>query len=299
MKTGRNRIPHLLLALFSLYIVLPPLWVLRTSFVPDSLAYQTSLFPDLTLANYIKLFAKDEFALAYQDSLMAALGSTLLALPLAAMTGYAFARFRTGGQASRFIVLATQMLPPVAIVLPVFAIFRLAGLTNSVAGLMIAYAAINLPFLTWILMGFFEGVPVELEWAAMTDGATAWGAFWRIVIPVSARACRRRRARIHPGLERVPVRPGADRTDHGHDPSGSVGIAIAERRADCGSVCGRGAGRGAAAHRLATDPEISRQRLDLWRDQVRELSDCRPISKPGESKLGPMRVKRSDKGRNP
>ena len=69
MKTGRNRIPHLLLALFSLYIVLPPLWVLRTSFVPDSLAYQTSLFPDLTLANYIKLFAKDEFALAYQDSL--------------------------------------------------------------------------------------------------------------------------------------------------------------------------------------------------------------------------------------
>ena len=101
------------------------------------------------------------------------------------MTGFAFARFRTGGQISRFIVLATQMLPPVAIVLPVFALFRLAGLTNSVTGLVIAYAAINLPFLTWILMGFFEGVPVELEWAAMTDGATAWGAFWRIVVPVS------------------------------------------------------------------------------------------------------------------
>jgi multiple sugar transport system permease protein len=185
MTKRRNLIPHLLLVLFSLYILLPPLWVLRTSFVPDSLAYQTSLFPDLTWANYVKLFAQDEFALAYKDSLMAALGSTLLALPLAAMTGYAFARFRTGGQASRFIVLATQMLPPVAIVLPVFAIFRLAGLTNSVPGLMIAYAAINLPFLTWILMGFFEGVPVELEWAAMTDGATAWGAFWRIVIPVS------------------------------------------------------------------------------------------------------------------
>ena len=185
MRTLKPLLPHLVLALFSLYMLLPPLWVLRTSFVPDSVAYQPSLFPDLTLANYVKLFAKDQFAVAYKDSFVAAAGATLLALPLAAMTGYAFARFRTGGQLSRFVVLATQMLPPVAIVLPVFALFRLAGLTNSVTGLVIAYAAINLPFLTWILMGFFEGVPVELEWAAMTDGATAWGAFWRIVVPVS------------------------------------------------------------------------------------------------------------------
>jgi multiple sugar transport system permease protein len=185
MRAIKPLLPHLVLVLFSLYMLLPPLWVLRTSFVPDSVAYRTSLFPDFTLANYVKLFEQDEFAVAYKDSLLAAAGSTLLELPLAAMTGYAFARFRTGGQASRFIVLATQMLPPVAIVLPIFALFRLAGLTNSVTGLVIAYAGVNLPFLTWILTGFFEGVPVELEWAAMTDGATAWGAFWRIVVPVS------------------------------------------------------------------------------------------------------------------
>ena len=176
---------HAVLALFALYIALPPLWVLRTSFVPDSMAYSVALLPDVTLANYVKLFAKDSFALAYQDSLIAAAGSTLLGLPIAAMTGYAFARFRTGGQASRFLVLATQMLPPVALVLPVFGLFRVAGLTNSVTGLIIAYGAMNLPFLTWILMGFFEGVPIELEWAAQVDGATAWETFWRIVIPVS------------------------------------------------------------------------------------------------------------------
>jgi len=185
MRTLKLLLPHLVLILFSLYMLLPPLWVLRTSFVPDSVAYQPSLFPDLTLANYVKLFAKDEFAIAYKDSFVAALGSTLLALPLAAMTGFAFARFRTGGQLSRFVVLATQMLPPVAIVLPVFTLFRAFDLTNSVTGLVIAYAALNLPFLTWILMGFFEGVPIELEWAAQVDGATVWGAFWRIVIPVS------------------------------------------------------------------------------------------------------------------
>src|SRR5262249_61497143 len=85
----------------------------------------------------------------------------------------------------RFVILAAQMLPPVAIILPVFTLFRSFDLTNSVTGLVIAYAAINLPFLTWILMGFFEGVPVELEWAAQVDGATVWSAFWRIVIPVS------------------------------------------------------------------------------------------------------------------
>jgi len=176
---------HAVLALFALYIALPPLWVLRTSFVPESAAYSISVMPEFTLDNYVKLLVKDKFWLAYMDSLIAATASTALALPLAAMAGYAFARYRTGGNAGRFFVLATQMLPPVAIVLPVFTLFRLTDLTNSVTGLVIAYTALNLPCLTWILMGFFEGIPVELEWAAMVDGATVWRAFWRIVVPVS------------------------------------------------------------------------------------------------------------------
>ena len=180
-----NIITHAVLALFSLYIALPPLWVLRTSFVPESTSYSLDLMPAFTLDNYAKLLIKDKFWLAYADSLAAATISTMLALPLGAMAGYAFARYRTGGQLSRFVILATQMLPPVAIVLPVFTLFRSFDLTNSVTGLVIAYAALNLPFLTWILMGFFEGVPVELEWAAMVDGATIWRAFWKIVLPVS------------------------------------------------------------------------------------------------------------------
>jgi multiple sugar transport system permease protein len=184
-RSGGNALSHAVLALFSLYIALPPLWALRTSFVPESGAYSLAALPDFTLANYVKLLVADKFWLAYMDSLIAATASTALALPLAAMAGYAFARYRTGGNVSRFFILATQMLPPVAIVLPVFTLFRTADLTNTVQGLVIAYAALNLPFLTWILMGFFEGIPVELEWAAMVDGATVWRAFWRIVIPVS------------------------------------------------------------------------------------------------------------------
>lgn len=176
---------HLTLVLACAVILLPPLWVLRTSLVPEPQAYSTNILPGLTLDNYATLLTRNRFSLAYVNSAVVAVGSVVIALPFAAMTGYAFARFRTGGRFARFLVLATQMLPPVALVLPAFSIFRTVGLTNSVPGLVLAYAALNLPFLTWILMGFFEGVPIDLEWAAMTDGATAWGAFWRIVVPVS------------------------------------------------------------------------------------------------------------------
>ncbi|WP_164753550.1 MULTISPECIES: carbohydrate ABC transporter permease [unclassified Mesorhizobium] len=165
-------------------VLLPPLWVLRTSFVPEQLSYSNELMPAFTTDNYSALLSS-RFGQSYLNSLIVALGSVLLALPFAATTGYAFARFRTGGRWARFAVLATQMLPPVALVLPTFTLFRSLELSNSLTGLIIVYAALNLPFLTWILVGFFEGIPVDLEWAAMTDGATAWGAFWRIVLPVS------------------------------------------------------------------------------------------------------------------
>lgn len=177
---------HLGLVVVSLIILLPPLWVLRVSFLPEPLSYSTDLMPGFTTANYVGLFERNRFGTYYVNSLIVALGSVLLALPFAAGAGYAFARFRTGGALARFLVLATQMLPAVALVLPAFAILRGVGLTNSLMGLTLVYAALNLPFLTWILMGFFEGIPVDMEWAAQTDGATAWGAFWRIVLPLAA-----------------------------------------------------------------------------------------------------------------
>lgn len=176
---------HIGLILASALILLPPLWALRTSFVPESMSYSTELIPSFTLDNYRQLFERNHFLQFYGNSLIVAVCSVLLAMPFATATGYAFARFRTGGGTARFVVLATQMLPPVALVLPAFALLRGAGLSNSLTGLIIVYAALNLPFLTWILMGFFEGIPVDLEWAAMTDGTTAWGAFWRVVLPIS------------------------------------------------------------------------------------------------------------------
>ncbi|WP_367715123.1 carbohydrate ABC transporter permease [Nitratireductor sp. GISD-1A_MAKvit] len=177
---------HFGLCLACLIVLLPILWVLRTSLVPESLSYSTAILPEVTLHNYASLFADNRFGTNYLNSIIVAAGSVILALPLAAPTGYAFARFRTSGRAGRFAVLATQMLPPVALALPTFMLYRSLGLTNSLFGLTLVYTAINLPFLTWILMGFFEAVPRDLEGAAMTDGATAFGAFVRVVLPVAA-----------------------------------------------------------------------------------------------------------------
>jgi len=176
---------HAGLVLASLAILLPVFWVVRTSLVPESMAYSSDVFPQFTWDNFRTLIDNNNFLRHYGNSLIVATGSVVIALPFATATGYAFARFKTGGKAARFIMLATQMLPAVALVLPAFTVLRSVGLTNSLFGLTLVYAALNLPFLTWILMGFFEGIPVDLEWAAMTDGASAWGAFWHVVLPVS------------------------------------------------------------------------------------------------------------------
>jgi multiple sugar transport system permease protein len=181
----RRLLATLVVLLFILWIVLPLLWILRTSFVPEAQSTSIDLQTAFTLENYRKLLVEDRFWRAAVNSAVAASLSTLLALPFAATLGYALARYRSSGQAGRFLILLLQLLPPIALVLPVVALFQIANFTDPMGGLVIAYAAINLPFLTWVLMGFFARVPVELEWAAMSDGATAWGAFWRVALPVA------------------------------------------------------------------------------------------------------------------
>jgi multiple sugar transport system permease protein len=175
---------HAGLILACLAVLLPILWVTRVALVPAAMSYSPGILPQLSGENFDALLA-GRFPLSYLNSLVVATGSVLLAMPFAVTLGYAFARFGAAGRLGRFAVLATQMLPPVALVLPAFAILRSLHLTDSLPGLILVYAALNLPFLTWIMMGFFKGIPVDLEWAAMTDGATAAQAFRLVVLPTA------------------------------------------------------------------------------------------------------------------
>jgi len=136
--------------------------------------------------NYIEIFQRYPFASWFLNSLIVALGATAIALPMATALAYAFARFNTGGAFLRLGVLASQMLPPIILVLPLFGMFLMAGLMQSRTGLIIAHLTIALPFLSWMLVSFFEGDVARLEEAARVDGATRWQAFRYIAVPVAA-----------------------------------------------------------------------------------------------------------------
>jgi multiple sugar transport system permease protein len=180
-------VPHAILIAFCAAILLPLVWLARVALTDKATAYR--LPPEwaaLRLDNFAEIFARFDFARAFLNSTVAALGSTAIALPLATAMAYAFARFATGGMPLRLSVLASQMLPPVILVLPMYALFQAAALINTWVGLIIAHLTINIPFLAWMLVAFFQGEAAQLEQAARVDGATRFQAFWRIAVPVSA-----------------------------------------------------------------------------------------------------------------
>ena len=186
-RTARTVVPHLILIAFSAAIFLPLLWLARVAFTDKLTAYK--LPPEWVtphLDNFIEIFTKYNFVNYFLNSIVAALGSTALSLPLATAMAYAFARYATGGMPLRLFVLASQMLPPVILVLPMFTLFQMAHLINTWPGIIIAHLTINIPFLAWMLVAFFQGEIEQLEQAARVDGATRFQAFLRIAVPVAA-----------------------------------------------------------------------------------------------------------------
>ncbi|WP_243031726.1 carbohydrate ABC transporter permease [Thermus altitudinis] len=171
---------------FSLAFLLPLLWTLRSALLPEGLAYALPpVWGPWTLENFAQVL-QGPFGKAFRNSLLVASLVVLLGLPLAAGLGYALARYGLGGHGLRFAVLAVQMIPPIVLALPLFALMRLLGLSGSLTALVLAYLAFALPFMSWLLMGFFQGIPRELEEAARVDGATPFQAFLRVVLPLAA-----------------------------------------------------------------------------------------------------------------
>ena len=190
---GQKWMPHIVLIVFSAVIFLPLLWLLRVALTNKLAAYQIPPeWAELSLKNFVEIFTEYPFLLYFRNSVIVASGATLVALPLAAAMAYAFARFNTGRLPLRLFVLSSQMLPPVILVLPLFAVFFVLAsefglsLLNTLPGLIAAHVTISLPFLAWLLVAFFEGDMVTLEQAARIDGATRLQAFLRITLPVAA-----------------------------------------------------------------------------------------------------------------
>jgi multiple sugar transport system permease protein len=178
----------LYIGLFLIFVLAPLYWVAITSIKPtsDYLAIPPVWFPaEPTVVHYTAaLFAYRGLAGLINSAIVATVTTVLSAL-LGTLMGYSLARFNTGGPHLSFWVLSQRFLPPIAIVLPVFLLYRSWGLYDTRIGLILLYTMITLPLSVWMMYAYFRQLPKEMEEAALVDGCTRWGAFWRVALPLA------------------------------------------------------------------------------------------------------------------
>ena len=139
-----------------------------------------------TFRHYHNLFVNLGFSTYLANSLMASLGSALVSVVLGSMAAYSLSRIDFKGKKDLFFwIISTRMAPVVAVMVPLYTIFRSVDLIGTLPGLILAYTTFNLPFAIWILKGFFDNVPYAIEEAVMVDGGTRWQAF-RMIVPLVA-----------------------------------------------------------------------------------------------------------------
>lgn len=171
-------------------VVLVPFWyMLATSFKPQTFIFEIPprLWPaEWTLRNYTAALGTDMFGLYFVNSLIVAVASTGATLLVSSLLAYAFARLQFPGKEMLFnLFLVGMMIPPVMLIIPQFLVASWLGLLNNLLGLILVYITMNLSLQTFLLRGFFEGIPRDLEEAAVIDGASHWTIFWRIILPLA------------------------------------------------------------------------------------------------------------------
>lgn len=140
-----------------------------------------------TLDNYSHIFAEYSFAHYAKNSLVASVASTLVALALGSLAAYALARYRFRGRGGlAYWILSLRMAPAIASVIPLFIMLRQVHLTDNLIGLILVYIGANLPLVIWMMKGFFDDLPVDMEESALIDGASRLGACVRIALPLVA-----------------------------------------------------------------------------------------------------------------
>jgi multiple sugar transport system permease protein len=187
MKKINTILLYTVLLIAILLSLAPILYLFITSFKPAELTF--SLPPvwifTPTLKNYVDVINGGEFGRYFINSLVVALTATFISLVLGAFAAYGFARFKFRGKFwLRMSVLIPQMLPPITIIVPLYVLFNGFKLIDTQIALVISYLTFTIPLAVWLLIGFFEDVPIDLEESAMIDGCSRLGALFRIVLPI-------------------------------------------------------------------------------------------------------------------
>jgi multiple sugar transport system permease protein len=191
-KGRRRRRPigrYVFLALWLAFVLMPIYWMFITSIKPsdDYLAVPPVWFPDKpTLVHYTAALFAYRGLQGIVNSLIISSAATILSALIGTLMAYSLARFETGGKHLSFWVLSQRFLPPIAVVLPIFLIYRTVGLHDTYFGMILAYTVFTLPVSVWMMFAYFQGMPRSMEDAALVDGCTRWQAFWRVAVPLAA-----------------------------------------------------------------------------------------------------------------
>ncbi|MFK7962875.1 MAG: carbohydrate ABC transporter permease [Burkholderiaceae bacterium] len=215
-------IAGLLVVGYAVVTLLPLLWIVATGFKSpsDAIAYPPKVVFEPTLEGYVNLFTTQtrinpgtidqigepqtwydklvrengmvisgpsRYGERFMNSVIIGFGSTFLCMVLGTMAAYAFSRFRVPAKDDLlFFILSTRMMPPIAVAIPIFLMFRSLGLSDTHLGMILLYTAVNLSLSVWLLKGFIDEIPIEYEEAALIDGYTRFQAFYKVVLPQAA-----------------------------------------------------------------------------------------------------------------
>ncbi|GAA1256790.1 ABC transporter permease subunit [Kitasatospora nipponensis] len=179
---------HGVLILASLVAVFPVLWIFYIALGPDKNDYlhPGAILGKATFANFGKVLGQTDFLTWFGNSLLVSGGTCLVGVLIAASTGYAVSRMRFPGlRPLMWSLLVTQMFPISVLIVPMYYIMADLGLLDSYGGLILVYATTVVPYCAWLLKGYFDTIPVEIDEAGRVDGLSPFGTFWRLILPLA------------------------------------------------------------------------------------------------------------------
>ncbi len=221
-SSRQKTVAGFLVITYSLVTLIPLLWVFITGFKtpPDSISYPPKVFFTPSLEGYVNLFTTrtrvtpeqlealpppanfaeeivrnrkmviagpSKFGERFMNSVIIGFGSTFLSIFLGTLAAYGFSRFKVPLKDDLlFFILSTRMMPPIAVAIPIFLMYRKLGLSDTHLGMILLYTAVNISLAVWLLKGFIDEIPREYEEAALIDGYTRFQAFYKVVLPQAA-----------------------------------------------------------------------------------------------------------------
>ncbi|MDA8441565.1 MAG: carbohydrate ABC transporter permease [Peptococcaceae bacterium] len=186
-KTVYSCLEYLAVAIIVLIFFVPIAWIVLTAFKPSQDVYTLKLFFTPTLANFRAIFSYPlDFGPYLLNSFIVTTATLVIGIPISLFAAYSLSRFKIAGkQGLLFWILSTQFIPPVIIALPFFILFRNLGLLDTRISLIIVNLCIIIPFAIWLIKGFLDGIPTDIEEAALIDGCSRFGVLTRIIVALA------------------------------------------------------------------------------------------------------------------